>query len=56
MIGDVDGRLCVLIDDMIDTAGTIVRRRRACSIEQGATEVWAHGHPRRAVATRPSTG
>jgi ribose-phosphate pyrophosphokinase len=24
VVGDVDGRTCVLIDDMIDTAGTIV--------------------------------
>ena len=29
VVGDVDGRTCVLIDDMIDTGGTIVRRRRA---------------------------
>jgi ribose-phosphate pyrophosphokinase len=24
VVGDVDGRLCVLVDDMIDTAGTII--------------------------------
>ena len=29
VIGEVDGRLCVLIDDMIDTGGTIVVGRRA---------------------------
>ena len=29
VVGEVDGRTCVLIDDMIDTGGTIVRRRRA---------------------------
>ena len=40
VMGDVRGRMCVLIDDMIDTAGTICA---AADIlyEQGATEVWA---------------
>ena len=28
MVGEVEGRHCVIIDDMIDTAGTIVRGRR----------------------------
>ena len=27
LVGDVRGRTCLLVDDMIDTAGTIVRRR-----------------------------
>ena len=27
VMGDVDGRLCILTDDMIDTAGTIVSPR-----------------------------
>jgi len=39
IIGEVDGRHCVLIDDMIDTAGTIVA---SCDLlkERGASEIW----------------
>ncbi len=39
IVGDVNGRHCVLIDDMIDTAGTIVA---ACDLlkEHGADEIW----------------
>ena len=40
VIGDVEGRRCVLIDDMIDTAGTIVAAADIL-LEHGATEVWA---------------
>lgn len=40
VIGDVEGRLCVLVDDMIDTAGTIVSASELL-IERGAKEVWA---------------
>lgn len=40
VIGDVDGRLCVLVDDMIDTAGTIVSAAEMLK-EAGAREVWA---------------
>jgi ribose-phosphate pyrophosphokinase len=40
VMGDVDGRLCVLVDDMIDTAGTIVSAAERL-MESGATEVWA---------------
>ena len=40
VIGDVDGRHCVIIDDMIDTAGTIVAAAEIL-LERGATEVWA---------------
>jgi ribose-phosphate pyrophosphokinase len=39
MIGDVDGRTCVLVDDMIDTAGTIVAAAEILA-KRGATEVW----------------
>ncbi|MGH9149034.1 MAG: ribose-phosphate diphosphokinase [Acidimicrobiales bacterium] len=38
--GAVAGRRCVLIDDMIDTGGTIVAAA-AILVENGATEVWA---------------
>jgi ribose-phosphate pyrophosphokinase len=40
VIGEVAGRCCVLIDDMIDTAGTIVAAADIL-VENGATEVWA---------------
>src|SRR6476646_5523135 len=40
VIGDVSGRRCVIIDDRIDTAGTIVAAADILT-ECGATEVWA---------------
>ncbi|MGQ0809695.1 MAG: ribose-phosphate diphosphokinase [Nitrospiraceae bacterium] len=40
IIGDVEGRSALLLDDMIDTAGTIVQGAQAC-LEKGAREVWA---------------
>ncbi|MHB1533748.1 MAG: ribose-phosphate diphosphokinase [Acidimicrobiales bacterium] len=40
VMGDVEGRMCVLIDDMIDTAGTICAAAEIL-LEKGATEVWA---------------
>lgn len=40
VIGEVDGRRCVVIDDMIDTAGTIVAAAEILK-DRGATEVWA---------------
>jgi len=40
VVGDVDGRVCVLIDDMIDTGGTIVAAAEQL-IDHGATEVYA---------------
>jgi len=40
VIGDVVGRRCVLIDDMIDTAGTIVAAAEILA-SRGAGEVWA---------------
>jgi ribose-phosphate pyrophosphokinase len=40
VMGDVQGRLCVLTDDMIDTGGTIVSAAELL-MERGATEVWA---------------
>jgi ribose-phosphate pyrophosphokinase len=38
VVGDVSGRIAVLTDDMIDTAGTIVKAAEAC-MEAGATGV-----------------
>ena len=40
VMGDVEGRLCVLVDDMIDTAGTIVAAAERLT-EAGASDVWA---------------
>ncbi len=40
VIGEVDGRPCVLLDDMIDTAGTIVSAADLL-IDRGASSVWA---------------
>ncbi|HEY2330725.1 MAG TPA: ribose-phosphate diphosphokinase [Acidimicrobiales bacterium] len=40
VIGDVDGRRCVVIDDMIGTAGTICAAAEILK-EKGASEVWA---------------
>jgi len=40
VIGDVEGRLCILTDDMIDTGGTIVSAAHLL-LDKGATEVWA---------------
>ncbi len=40
MVGEVDGRTCVLIDDMIDTAGTIVAAADQLRAK-GAVEVYA---------------
>lgn len=45
IIGDVEGRSALLLDDMIDTAGTIVQGAQACA-EKGARQVWtACTHP-----------
>lgn len=40
IIGDVQGKSVLLLDDMIDTAGTIVQGAQACT-DQGAREVIA---------------
>src|SRR5438105_10619221 len=40
VIGDVHGRTCLIIDDLIDTAGTLVKTASAL-IENGASEVYA---------------
>jgi len=40
VIGDVDGRTCLVIDDLIDTAGTLVKTADAL-IANGATSVYA---------------
>ncbi len=40
VMGEVAGRCCVLVDDMIDTAATIVAAAEQLK-ERGASEVWA---------------
>src|ERR1700722_14172094 len=40
VIGDVKGRTCLIIDDLIDTAGTLVKTAAAL-IENGASAVYA---------------
>jgi ribose-phosphate pyrophosphokinase len=40
VIGDVNGRTALIIDDLIDTAGTLVKTASAL-IENGATQVYA---------------
>jgi ribose-phosphate pyrophosphokinase len=45
VIGDVHGRTCLVIDDLIDTAGTLVKTAAAL-VENGAAEVYAcASHP-----------
>jgi ribose-phosphate pyrophosphokinase len=39
IIGDIKGKSTLLLDDMIDTAGTIVQGAQACT-DKGAREVW----------------
>ena len=45
VVGEVDGRPCVLIDDMIDTAGTVAEGAKALAAE-GAGDIFAAAtHP-----------
>ncbi len=41
VIGDVKGRLAIVVDDMIDTAGTLCNAANAIVEKGGATEVYA---------------
>jgi ribose-phosphate pyrophosphokinase len=53
VIGDVAGRTCLVIDDLIDTAGTLVKTASAL-MENGATAVYACcSHP---VFSGPAVG
>jgi len=42
IIGDVEGKICVLVDDMVDTAGTLCVAARALKEEGGAQKVVAY--------------
>ena len=45
IIGEIDGRTCLLVDDMVDTAGTLCSAAKALK-EQGAKHVIAYAtHP-----------
>ncbi len=53
VIGDVHGRTCLVIDDLIDTAGTLVKTAAAL-MQNGASEVYAcASHP---VLSGPAVG
>ena len=41
IIGDVEGKKCVIVDDMIDTAGTLCNAAKGL-VEHGALEVYAY--------------
>jgi ribose-phosphate pyrophosphokinase len=52
VVGEVEGRVCVVVDDMIDTAGTLVNGAETL-IAAGATEVYAAAT--HAVLSDPAT-
>ena len=41
VIGDVKGRICILIDDIVDSGGTLINAADAL-LDEGATEVYAY--------------
>jgi ribose-phosphate pyrophosphokinase len=41
VIGEVDGRTCILVDDIVDSGGTLVNAADAL-LENGATDVYAY--------------
>ncbi len=45
VVGEVRGRICILVDDMIDTGGTIVKAADALMAEGAAGVVIAATHP-----------
>ncbi len=44
VIGEVDGRTCILVDDIVDSGGTLVNAAEAL-LGHGATEVFAYSTP-----------
>ena len=52
VVGDVDGRVCIVVDDMIDTAGTLVNGCESL-LDAGATDVYAAAT--HAVLSDPAT-
>ena len=55
VVGEVEGRTCVLVDDMIDTGGTIVAGRRGAARERRRGGASSRRRTRSSPA-RPSTG
>ncbi|MDT8440739.1 MAG: ribose-phosphate pyrophosphokinase [Desulfuromonadales bacterium] len=51
IIGDVEGKTCIIVDDMIDTAGTLCQAATALK-EQGAAEI--HATATHAVLSGPA--
>jgi ribose-phosphate pyrophosphokinase len=54
IIGDVEGRTCILVDDIVDSAGTLCNAAAALK-QQGANDVFAyctHGVLSGGAATR----
>ncbi len=41
VIGEVEGRTCILVDDIVDSGGTVLNAADAL-VDQGATEVYAY--------------
>jgi ribose-phosphate pyrophosphokinase len=41
VIGEVEGRTCILVDDIVDSGGTLINAADAL-LEQGATDVYAY--------------
>jgi ribose-phosphate pyrophosphokinase len=41
VIGDVAGKVCILVDDIVDSAGTLCNAAVALK-EQGATDIYAY--------------
>jgi ribose-phosphate pyrophosphokinase len=52
VVGEVDGRTCIVVDDMIDTAGTLVNGAEAL-LDAGASDVFAAAT--HAVLSDPAT-
>jgi len=40
LVGEVEGKKCVIVDDMVDTAGTLTLAAKEL-VKAGATEVYA---------------
>ena len=55
IIGDVEGRRCILVDDIVDSAGTLCNAAEAL-MEAGAKSCQRLCHPRRAVGRRGGAG
>ena len=51
VIGEVDGHICILVDDIVDSGGTLVNAADAL-LEKGANAGLCLHHPRRAVRRR----